>query len=129
MFGVGFTEILVILIVALLVFGPQRLPELARSLGKSLAEFRRASSDLRQSLYEATDPTRLPPERPAAPAAGAAAPAASLGAGANEPEPAAPQASSPTPVAAAAAREQVAAEEGAGAAPEGETGDESDKGA
>jgi TatA/E family protein of Tat protein translocase len=75
MFGIGFTELLVILVVALLVFGPQRLPELARSLGKSLAEFRRASSDLRQSFFDATDPTRPPPERPA-PAVSAAAPAA-----------------------------------------------------
>ena len=54
MFGLGFTEILVILVVALLVFGPDRLPELARSLGRGLAEFRRASNDLRRSVMEAT---------------------------------------------------------------------------
>lgn len=128
MFGIGFTELLVILIVALLVFGPQRLPELARSLGKSLAEFRRASSDLRQSLYEATDAARLPPERPAAPAAASAAPAAPLAEVAKAPEPAAAQASAPTPVAVPEAREQVASEEGAGVAAEGEPGDKSDKG-
>ena len=39
-----------ILVIALLVFGPRRLPELARSLGKGLAEFRRASSDLRDAV-------------------------------------------------------------------------------
>ena len=39
-----------ILVVALLVFGPKRVPELARTLGRGMAEFRRASNDLRQSL-------------------------------------------------------------------------------
>jgi|GEM_PF-1195198 len=46
MFGVGPTELLVILVIALLVLGPKRLPELAHALGKGLAEFRRATSDL-----------------------------------------------------------------------------------
>ena len=43
-------ELLVIGVVALLVFGPKKLPELGKSLGKGLAEFRRASSELRGSL-------------------------------------------------------------------------------
>jgi TatA/E family protein of Tat protein translocase len=60
MFGLGFTEILVILVVALLVFGPDRLPELARNLGRGLAEFRRASSDLRRSVLEAAEEPRRP---------------------------------------------------------------------
>jgi len=55
MFGIGMTELIVILVVALLIFGPARLPELARSLGRGLAEFRRASTDLRRSLYDAAD--------------------------------------------------------------------------
>lgn len=50
MFGIGPMELVVIVVVALLIFGPQRLPEFARTLGKGLAEFRRASNDLRQSL-------------------------------------------------------------------------------
>lgn len=46
----GFTEILFILLLALLLFGPNRLPELGRMVGKALAEFRRASTDLRATL-------------------------------------------------------------------------------
>jgi len=68
MFGIGFPEIVVILVVALLIFGPAKLPELARSLGRGLAEFRRASADLRHSVQEATNPSRTPPV-PQAPAA------------------------------------------------------------
>jgi len=68
MFGIGMSELLVILVVALVIFGPTRLPELARSLGKAMAEFRRASTDLRSSFEEATrEPA--PPSAPAAPAA------------------------------------------------------------
>lgn len=62
MFGIGLPELVVILVVALLVFGPNRLPEIARSLGKGLAEFRRASNELRQSFNEAAGEER-PGER------------------------------------------------------------------
>ena len=50
MFGIGPMELVVILVMALLVLGPKRMPELARTLGRGLGEFRRASSELRQSL-------------------------------------------------------------------------------
>ena len=49
---IGFPELLIIFIVALIVFGPRKLPELGRSLGKGLAEFKRASNELRNTLDE-----------------------------------------------------------------------------
>ena len=53
MFGsIGMPELVIIFVIALIIFGPRKLPELGRSLGRSLGEFRRASNDLRNSLDE-----------------------------------------------------------------------------
>lgn len=49
---VGIPEIILILVLALVLFGPQKLPELARNLGKAMAEFRKASAGLRGSFEE-----------------------------------------------------------------------------
>jgi len=50
--SVGFPELLIIFTIALIVFGPRKLPELGKSLGKSIAEFKRASNELRNTLDE-----------------------------------------------------------------------------
>ena len=48
----GFTEIFVIFLLALLLFGPKKLPELGRLIGRGLSEFRRASTDLRATIED-----------------------------------------------------------------------------
>lgn len=50
MFGIGTTEILIILAVALLVIGPSKLPEVAKALGKGMAEFKKMSSDVKRTI-------------------------------------------------------------------------------
>ena len=53
MFGsIGMTELVIILVIALIIFGPRKLPELGRSLGKSIGEFKRASNELRNTIEE-----------------------------------------------------------------------------
>lgn len=77
----GIPEMIIIAVVALIFFGPRKLPELGRSLGKSLAEFKRASNDLKNSL---DDEIRQEERRTATPALNPTDPH-------NLPSPAAPE--------------------------------------
>jgi Tat protein translocase TatB subunit len=64
MFNIGPMELIVIALVALLVVGPKRLPQLGKTIGKSLREFRRASDDFKQSFDFGIDDDDLPEEEP-----------------------------------------------------------------
>lgn len=85
----GVPELLFILVLALLVFGPKKLPEIGRAVGKGLGEFRRASNELKRSLNaelaleeESTRPKRPEPARFEAPRATPAATVAAIAPGA-----------------------------------------------
>jgi TatA/E family protein of Tat protein translocase len=102
MFGIGVPELLVILVVALIVLGPKRLPDVAKALGKGLAEFRKATADLTDELRnaqtmierEARDSERAVRPRPSVKVAGdkPAPPGEPVAQGAEAPVAAAPPA-------------------------------------
>lgn len=94
MFGIGMPELLLILALALIVIGPKKLPDLARAIGRGLAEFKRATEELKNTINEETrvvdtrerllregkirppgtvDPEETRPEEAASPAADAGA--------------------------------------------------------
>jgi len=50
MFGIGLPELIIIMVIALIVIGPKKLPDLARALGKGMAEFRKATQEIKESL-------------------------------------------------------------------------------
>lgn len=51
-FNIGWAELVIILVIVLVIFGPKRLPEVGRSLGKGIREFRKSTSELQQQLTE-----------------------------------------------------------------------------
>lgn len=58
MFGIGLPELGLILIIALVVFGPKKLPEIGRAMGKSLNEFRRATDEIKKDINGKSDQER-----------------------------------------------------------------------
>ncbi len=67
MFGsIGFQEILIILVVVLIFFGPKRLPDLAKGIGKGIAEFKKASEEVRKGIDEAMKEETTKEETPKA---------------------------------------------------------------
>ncbi len=102
MFGsIGLPELILIFVIALLLFGPKKLPDIGRTVGKALSEFRRASNDLKRSLEEevaaddlrkirsdlrdVTSPVTIPEAKPAEQPAAAAGPAPEEGQGEGKP--------------------------------------------
>ena len=109
MFGIGVPELILILVVGLIVFGPGKLPEMGRSLGKGIREFRKASNALTAAI-NAPEPPPAPPA--AAPAAQPAAqPAQTVQATTEAPAAAPTPTATPTAATAAAAVEAHKAEQ------------------
>ena len=87
--SIGIGEILVVLLVVLVLFGPHRLPEIARTIGRTMAELRRATDDFKDQLMNSDrEPGRNEPEPPEPDGAEAASPPA-------KPETPAPEAGGP----------------------------------
>jgi len=67
--NIGVPEMLFILLLALLIFGPKKLPEVGRTIGKGLGEFRRASNDLKRTIEREIDESEVTPPPPMLPMA------------------------------------------------------------
>jgi TatA/E family protein of Tat protein translocase len=96
--NLGMPELIMIMVLALLLFGPKKLPEIGRTVGKALGEFKRASNDLKRSIEdemnqvkEGIDPMSSDPPKPEPPALTPAAGAVAQQAPADAPAAAAPR--------------------------------------
>ena len=75
MFGIGVPELMLILVVGLVVFGPAKLPEIGRALGKTIGEFKKLSNSITVEPIKADPPQRKKSDEPSEQAAEAEAPA------------------------------------------------------
>lgn len=118
MFGIGMSEMVIILAVALLVFGPQKLPEIAKGIAKGLRELRKAGDDLRASVDLDDDARHRPARRPPRPEPAFNDPAAQiLGSALTAENAAAESEAARSPAAESAAPDAAAAEPAEPAAP------------
>ena len=102
--SLGMPEILLILVIALIIFGPRKLPELGKTLGQSLAQFRRASEDFKRQWedevvmeHQRIEPAREPVETPSHSIAASTTPAETKPVGLEEPSHGATVAEAPSP--------------------------------
>lgn len=113
MFGIGMPELVLILVIALIVLGPSKLPEIARALGRGMHEFRKATDDLRDNLM--AEPSRYESTASADPATSTpstGAPVSTPPAAVGAPEPSAALGEPPAPVAAGAETPEGTRQEG-----------------
>lgn len=87
MFGIGVPELILILVVGLIVFGPSKLPEVGRAVGKGLREFRKAQAALTTAMNEPDPPKQAPAQPAPQPATTAAPPQPQAAATASVPQP------------------------------------------
>ena len=106
--NIGPLELVIILVIALLILGPGKLPDVGAALGKSIREFRKASSDVQEAVNVNVDTSPLPPTPVAPPAAPAPAPAPAVTAAPAPTADAAPSAPAATPPAGSADSTTVA---------------------
>jgi len=66
--SIGWQEILIVLFLILLVFGPKRLPEIGRSVGKGIKEFRKSTSELQEQIVQEQSPSHTAKKTDSAPA-------------------------------------------------------------
>lgn len=68
--SIGMPELVIIFVIALIIFGPRKLPELGKSLGRSINEFKRASNELKNTLEDEirVEEQKTPAQRPTSPA-------------------------------------------------------------
>ena len=63
MFSIGPVEIIVVLVLALVVFGPKRLPEMGKSIGKAIREFKSIGNEIQEEITKVTDDIDIDPEK------------------------------------------------------------------